>query len=113
MLDIVNLQTKANNYPSQMSGGEQQRVCIARAIAKKPQVLLCDEPTGALDTENAIMVMKILQDLALTNGIPVVIITHNPEFAVLANHYVLMSNGRIVEEKFENNPKKVSQLNIR
>ena len=113
MLDTVNLQTKSHNYPSQMSGGEQQRVCIARAIAKKPQVLLCDEPTGALDTENAIMVMKILQELALTNGIPVVMITHNPEFAALANHYVLMSNGQIIEEEFREKAKMVDELNIR
>lgn len=113
MLDIVNLQNKGNNYPSQMSGGEQQRVCIARAIGKRPQVLLCDEPTGALDTKNAIMVMQILQDLATENGIPVVVITHNPEFADLANHYVLIRDGKIIEEKNQDNPKKAKDLEFK
>lgn len=98
VLDLVGLGDKANNYPGQMSGGEQQRVCIARALVKKPGLLLCDEPTGALDTNNAAMVMRILQDLVKKHNVPVVMITHNPEFAALADHYVLMSNGQIVEE---------------
>lgn len=98
VLSLVGLKEKINNYPGQMSGGEQQRVCIARALVKKPKLLLCDEPTGALDTNNAISVMKILQDLVKKQNVPVVMITHNSEFASLADHYVLMSNGKIVEE---------------
>lgn len=98
VLDMVGLLDKAKNHPGQMSGGEQQRVCIARALVKKPQLLLCDEPTGALDTENAIRVMEILQGLVKQHGIPVVMITHNPDFSSLADHYILMSNGKIVED---------------
>lgn len=98
VLDMVGLSSKAKNYPGQMSGGEQQRVCIARALVKKPKLLLCDEPTGALDTENAIRVMEILQNLVKQHNIPVVMITHNPDFSSLADHYILMSNGKIVED---------------
>lgn len=98
VLEMVGLADKARNYPSQMSGGEQQRVCIARALVKRPKLLLCDEPTGALDTKNAIQVMTILQDLVKKSNVPVVMITHNDDFAALADHYVLMSNGKIVEE---------------
>lgn len=97
-LDMVGLSGKAGSYPGKMSGGEQQRVCIARAIAKRPQVLLCDEPTGALDPENSVRVMKILQDLVKEQHIAVVMITHNTAFSCLADHCITMSAGMIVED---------------
>lgn len=98
VLEMVGLSKKINNYPGQMSGGEQQRVCIARALVKKPKLLLCDEPTGALDTKNAVQVLQILQDLVKKENVPVVMITHNSEFAAVADHYVMMSNGKVIEE---------------
>lgn len=98
VLDMVGLKHKANSYPLELSGGEQQRVCIARALVKKPKLLLCDEPTGALDTDNAILVMKILKNVSKKQGIPVVMITHNPSFIVLADHCITMSNGTIIDD---------------
>lgn len=98
VLKMVGLKDKAKYYPSQLSGGEQQRVCIARALVKRSQVLFCDEPTGALDTENANQVIKILQNISKERGIPVVVITHNPSLVVLADHAITLSNGQIVED---------------
>ena len=100
-LEQVGLAHKADCHPGQMSGGEQQRVCIARALVKRAGILLCDEPTGALDTENAKNVMCILQGIAKEQRIPVVVVTHNPEFSVLADHYIEMSNGIIVKDDYQ------------
>lgn len=101
MLDLVGLKEKARFYPSQLSGGEQQRVCIARALVKKAKLLLCDEPTGALDTENALHVIKLLQTIAKERGIPVVVITHNPNLVVLADHCITISNGMIADDRLQ------------
>ena len=98
VLGMVGLEGKEKCYPSQLSGGEQQRVCIARALVKRSEVLLCDEPTGSLDSENAIQIMKILQNIAKEKGIPVVVITHNPNFVVMADHYIRISSGQVVED---------------
>ena len=98
VLDMVGLKEKANSYPNELSGGEAQRVCIARALVKKPKLLLCDEPTGALDSKNALAVIKILKDIAKNQRIPVVVITHNPNFVVLADHCISMVNGKIVND---------------
>lgn len=97
-LDMVGLKGKKRSYPSQLSGGEQQRVCIARALVKKAQLLLCDEPTGALDSENAHQIVKILKSLTKEREIPVVVITHNPSLVVLADHSFTMSSGTIVSD---------------
>lgn len=101
VLKMVGLESKAKCYPSQMSGGEQQRICIARALVKRSKLLLCDEPTGALDTENATQVIKLLRNLVKTQGIPVVMITHNLSYVVLADHCLTMSNGKIVSEVYQ------------
>lgn len=101
VLKMVGLEDKLKSYPSQLSGGEQQRVCIARALVKQPKILLCDEPTGALDTVNAASIIRILQTLAKEKGIAVVMITHNPNYVVCADHCLLMRNGCIVEEVFQ------------
>ena len=99
VLKSVGLENKEKSYPYQMSGGEQQRLSIARALVKRPSLLLCDEPTGALDTRNALNVVTLLQQLARQQQIPVVMITHNPAFSALADHCLLMSNGTIVEDR--------------
>lgn len=101
-LEIVGLKDRARHYPYQMSGGEQQRVCIARALVKKPDIIFCDEPTGALDTENARRVLTILERLRRKEGRTVVIITHNPAIALMADRLIKMSNGRILSD--ERNP---------
>lgn len=111
VLDMVGLSGKEKNYPSQLSGGEQQRVSIARALVKRSEVLLCDEPTGALDSENAMEIMKILQHISKEKGIPVVVITHNPNFVVMADHYLRLSNGEIIEDVLQPFALKAESLN--
>lgn len=94
-LDIVGLKNRANHFPSQMSGGEQQRVAIARAIAKQPKVLLCDEPTGALDSETGIVVLNALLDVNKKFGTTCIIITHNAAIAQMAHRVIHFSDGNI------------------
>lgn len=101
VLEMVGLKNKAKSYPSQLSGGEQQRVCIARALVKRAELLLCDEPTGALDTTNALQVITILKNIAKKQGIPVVVITHNPNLVVLADHCITISNGTIADDRLQ------------
>lgn len=101
VLEMVGISDKAKYYPAQLSGGEQQRVCIARALVKRSAILLCDEPTGALDTVNANQVIKILQNIAKERGIPVVVITHNPSLVVLADHTITISNGQVTEDRMQ------------
>lgn len=101
MLDRVGLQERRNHFPSQLSGGEQQRVAIARALAKKPKLLLCDEPTGALDSETGKEILKLLQETAHLYDMTVVMITHNLALTPLADVVIHMKNGGI--EKMEQN----------
>lgn len=112
-LAMVGLAEKASKYPAKMSGGEQQRICIARAIAKRPQILLCDEPTGALDPENSVRVMKILQNLVKEQHIAVVMITHNTAFSCLADHCIIMSAGQVVEDVRQPFPQYADSLQLR
>ncbi|MBQ0110032.1 MAG: ABC transporter ATP-binding protein [Clostridiales bacterium] len=112
-LSYVGLEDKAAEYPGKMSGGQQQRVCIARAISKRSRILLCDEPTGALDPENSIKVMCLLQKLVKEEGIAVVMITHNTAFSVLADHYVLMSDGKVIEDTRQPFPMSAEELKLR
>src|SRR4030065_2293632 len=92
------LSDRADNFPSQLSGGEQQRVAIARAICKNPDLLLCDEPTGALDTETGKTVLGVLSDISRKMGKTVVIVTHNSLLAPIADRLVEMKNGRVTRE---------------
>ena len=94
-LEIVGLSHRANHFPSQMSGGEQQRVAIARALAKRPEVLLCDEPTGALDSETGIVVLEALMNVNKTYGATTIIITHNAAIAELAHRVIHFADGLI------------------
>jgi putative ABC transport system ATP-binding protein len=93
----VGLGERMNNFPSQLSGGEQQRVSIARALAKNPKLLLCDEPTGALDYVTGKEVLKLLQDTCRKEGMTVVVITHNLAIAPMADRIIKMRNGRVLE----------------
>lgn len=104
VLTQVGLSHRLDNFPSQLSGGEQQRVAIARAIAKNPQLLLCDEPTGALDFETGKRILKILQDTCLIHGKTVIIITHNTAFEAIGNRVIRVNSGTVVEERINVDP---------
>ncbi len=95
IIEAVGLSHRVNNFPAQLSGGEQQRVAIARAIAKNPKLLLCDEPTGALDYETGKAVLKLLQDTCRTRGISVIVITHNLALTQMGDKVIYMRNGKL------------------
>jgi putative ABC transport system ATP-binding protein len=98
-LDLVGLADRANHFPAQLSGGEQQRVAIARAIAKRPEVLLCDEPTGALDYETGKLVLNALDEVNREIGTTTILITHNAVIAGMADRVLRISSGRIIEDR--------------
>lgn len=95
VIEKVGLKERANNFPAQLSGGEQQRVAIARALAKNPKLLLCDEPTGALDYNTGKQVLKLLQDTCRKDGITVVVITHNQALKAMADRVITVKNGTV------------------
>jgi len=109
-LRIVGLKDRIHNFPSQLSGGEQQRVAIARAICKNPDLLLCDEPTGALDTETGKTVLRVLSDISLILGKTVIIITHNSLIAPIADRLIEMKNGRVVKECEQDLPADLEEI---
>ena len=104
MIDKVGLLDHLNNFPSELSGGEQQRISIARALCKNPKILLCDEPTGALDSETGVMVLKLLLDMARNYGKTVVIVTHNQNIAKMADVIIRVKNGKIRSIEEQDNP---------
>ncbi|MCG8669441.1 MAG: ABC transporter ATP-binding protein [Pseudomonadales bacterium] len=95
-LDLVGLADRSDHFPAQLSGGQQQRVAIARAIAKKPHVLLCDEPTGALDSKTGIVVLEVLEKINRELGTTTALITHNADIAAMADRVVTLADGKIV-----------------
>ncbi len=97
MLEEVGLGARLNNFPAQLSGGEQQRVSIARALAKNPKILLCDEPTGALDYNTGKSILKLLQDTCRIKGMTVILITHNSAIAPMADRVIKIKNGRVAD----------------
>ena len=101
VLEMVGLKDRANNFPAQLSGGEQQRVAIARALAKNPKLLLCDEPTGALDYNTGKAVLKLLQDTCRKEGMTVVVITHNQALTAMADRVITVKSGAV--QKIEKN----------
>ncbi|WP_405291208.1 ABC transporter ATP-binding protein [Methanobrevibacter sp.] len=110
VLDSVGLKEHANQFPAQLSGGEQQRVSIARAVAKRPTMLLCDEPTGALDSKTGVMILNLLQDMSNNQNTTVVIVTHNAILAEAADKVIRIKNGQIESIVLNETPKKVTDL---
>lgn len=110
VLDSVGLKNHANQFPAQLSGGEQQRVSIARAVAKQPTMLLCDEPTGALDSKTGVLILTLLQDMSNSGNTTVVIVTHNAILAEAADKVIRIKNGQIESIVINENPKKVNDL---
>lgn len=104
VLNMVGLADRMDNFPSQLSGGEQQRVAIARALAKNPKLLLCDEPTGALDYNTGKSILKLLQDTGKKTGMTIVIITHNQAITAMADRVIKVKNGTITEVVENENP---------
>lgn len=104
MLTKVGLLSHAKKFPVQLSGGEQQRVSIARALAKNPKVILCDEPTGALDSETGVMILKLLLSMAKDYNKTIIIVTHNQNIAKMADVVVKVKNGQIVSVRSQSNP---------
>ena len=109
-LEAVGLGHRLHNFPAQLSGGEQQRVSIARAIAKKPKILLCDEPTGALDYQTGKQVLKILQEMSRDYGATVIIVTHNTALAPLANRVIHMHDARVKSIVLNESPQAIEEL---
>ena len=110
-LRMVGLEDRKDNFPSQLSGGQQQRISIARAVGKKPRLLLCDEPTGALDTNTGREVLKILQDQSRVHHRTVVMVTHNALFADIADKVVYVKNGTVEDVKLVDKPLDAFDLN--
>lgn len=109
-LKSVGLIDRKDNFPSQLSGGEQQRVSIARALAKRPGLLLCDEPTGALDYNTGRQILKLLQETCKKEKMTVILITHNSAITPMANHIIQMKSGKIVKDIYNPNPKSVEEI---
>jgi putative ABC transport system ATP-binding protein len=109
-LEMVGLSDRRHHFPSQLSGGEQQRVAIARAIAKRPVVVLCDEPTGALDVTTGVRVLEVIQRINQELGTTTAVITHNAMIAEMADRVVSMSDGRIAVQRINENKLAPSQI---
>lgn len=109
-LQKVGLSERMDNFPAQLSGGEQQRVSIARALAKKPKLLLCDEPTGALDYVTGRQILKLLQDTCRREGITIVLITHNSALAPMADRLIRFRSGKVVEMTCNAHPVSVEEI---
>lgn len=109
-LNMVGLAKRINNFPSQLSGGEQQRVAITRAVAKNPKILLCDEPTGALDSETGKHIIQLLQDMSRIQKTTVIIVTHNSALAPIADRVIRMRNAQVSSVDINVNPEKIENI---
>ena len=110
VLRSVGLEGRTRNFPSQLSGGEQQRVAIARALAKNPKLLLCDEPTGALDYQTGKAILKLLQDTGRRTGMTVIIITHNSALTAMADRVIRVKNGTVASVEVNPNPTDIAEI---
>lgn len=109
-LKQVGLEKRLNNFPAQLSGGEQQRVAIARAVAKNPKILLCDEPTGALDYETGKQVLQILQDMSRKQNVTVIIVTHNAAVAPIADRVIRMHDAKVKSIEVNEHPQDIADI---
>ena len=110
VLEEVGLAERKANFPAQLSGGEQQRVAIARALAKNPKLLLCDEPTGALDYQTGKAILKLLQDTCREKGKTVIVITHNSALCAMADRVITVKSGTVIDERRNENPVSVADI---
>ena len=110
ILKEVGLEARMKNFPSQLSGGEQQRVAIARALAKNPKLLLCDEPTGALDYQTGKAILQLLQDTARKSGMTVIIITHNSALTTMADRVIRVKSGTVASMTLNENPQNIAEI---
>ena len=110
VLELVGLEEKTDRYPNELSGGEQQRVAIARALAKNPKILLCDEPTGALDYVTGKQILKLLQDCCRQNGMTVIVITHNLALTPMADKVIHINSSKVTGIEINENPTPVEQI---
>ena len=110
VLEEVGLKDRLGNFPAQLSGGEQQRVSIARALAKNPKMLLCDEPTGALDYQTGKAILKLLQDMCRQKGMTVVVITHNSALTPMADRVIRIKNGKVAQMTLNDHPTPVEKI---
>lgn len=110
ILDGVGLLDHANNFPSELSGGEQQRVSIARALAKNPKIVLCDEPTGALDSKTGVMILKLLKDMCDKYQKTIIVVTHNQNIAKIADVIVRVKNGKIKSYEEQEKPQSIEEV---
>ena len=110
VLEEVGLTDRMDNFPAQLSGGEQQRVSIARALAKNPKLLLCDEPTGALDYNTGKAILKLLQDMCRERGMTVIVITHNSALAPMADRLIKIKNGKVAQMTLNAHPTPVEEI---
>ena len=110
MLEAVGLKNRANNFPSALSGGEQQRVAIARALVKNPRLILCDEPTGALDSKTGKNIIALLTKVAKENHKTLIMVTHNALLTKLANHVLQLQDGKIIEDYYNEKPLSVEEI---
>lgn len=110
ILEAVGLAERRDHFPAQMSGGEQQRVSIARAVAKNPEILLCDEPTGALDFHTGVTILSLLRKVNREMGKTVIVITHNADIAYMADRVIKMRSGKIIDNHLNENPTAVEDI---
>lgn len=110
IMEEVGLSDRIDNFPSQLSGGEQQRVSIARALAKNPKLLLCDEPTGALDYNTGKTILRLLQDMCRQKGMTVIVITHNQAICPMADRIIKIKNGKVTEMNINPDPVSIDQI---
>ena len=111
ILEKVQLSHRLTNFPQELSGGEQQRVSIARAVCKNPQLILCDEPTGALDSETGKQVLRLLKEMSVIHGHTIIVVTHNASIAKIADRVLYLKDGSIVKNTRQPQPLEIDEVN--